>query len=167
MDSDYRVALSATVYTGSIASNTSLGTPVINFTMYIDNSYFQNPKTVTIHLVHISPTNTSAFTLENGENTITFTSNSNPSVPNAVSRSIFYSAVTTAGEYELSLVVSVTTGVDSGLDQALEVRGSLVQISIHGELHPIACMRVLKLVCHIHLVHYIIISLCVCIPMNT
>ncbi len=133
--SGYRVSFNATFYMATIAAATALGTPVINFTVYFDPTYFQSFEAVVLNLVQLSSTGRSAFSLENGESTnvITFADDGSSLVLTVLSRTIHYSEVIAAGEYELSLSVTVVGQRGSDVESVQEVRSSLVRIGVEGE----------------------------------
>ena len=61
---DYRVILNATRYTALVTTDTRDGEPVVTFTVFINNTYFQLPRAVIFQI----ETNTNAsFTFEDGE----------------------------------------------------------------------------------------------------
>ena len=115
---DFRVSLNATAYQAAVQSNIDIGTPVLMFTIYINNTYFQTPQSV---LIQPSSDNLDdIFALDNGDDddVVVFEQTNNFDKIIAISRSIIYNRIaTTAGEYKGSLTITVLVREDSGVDQ--------------------------------------------------
>ena len=135
--SEYRVALNASFYTATIAATTTLGTAVVNFTILMNNTYFQTPQAVISHLVGSSSDKTSFFTLETGKEVDTeiFVDPDSYMATSVIelSKSIIYSEIAAAGVYQFKLEVTVVARQSSGVTPLQETRSSLVNISVDGE----------------------------------
>ena len=63
---DYRVAFNATVFYASILANTPLQTPILYFSVIINNTYFETLQTVNLSIVGYNRTEHDIFRFENG-----------------------------------------------------------------------------------------------------
>ena len=131
--SDYRAALNATIYMATVAADTPLGSPVLTFKLYIDNTYFGSPQAVIFHLMR-NGSFEPVFAFDNGEETDTMVfSDFNNSLPVIeISRSILYFDTTTAGRYEYTLSVTVVARKGSGVTSLQETLISPVQVTVTG-----------------------------------
>ena len=124
---DYRTILNATRYTALVTADTRDGEPILIFTIFINNTYFQIPRAVIFQI----ETNTNAsFTFEDGEESDllivdahdpNFDQNAVPLIK--LTKQIFYrSAVPLqAGEYEGKLTVIVVAREMAPQEQTSEL----------------------------------------------
>ena len=137
---DYRVALNATTYMTEIAADISLGTPVVSFILYIDNTYFQTPQAVLIYLTRKGSFRP-YFLLDNQEeaDVIVFsppgdTRTNRDTSMIMLSRSVLYAEPAPAGLYEYDLVVTVLTRQElSGVLPLRETQVSPLNITVQGK----------------------------------
>ena len=107
---DYRVILNATHYTALVTTDTHDGEPVITFTVFINNMYFQLPRAV---IFQIETNANASFTFEDGEESdlLTFDPNFDPATYPVlkISKQIVYGGTqpAQAGEYDGQLTVIV------------------------------------------------------------
>ena len=130
---DYRVILNATRYTVLVTTDTRDGEPVITFTVFINNTYFQLPRVVIFQI----ETNTNAsFTFEDGEesDSLTFDPNFDPATYPVlkISKQIVYGGTqpAQAGEYGGELTVIVVNQEGTGVSPQIGVQTAVLQITI-------------------------------------
>ena len=126
---DYRVILNATRYTALVTADTRDGEPVVTFTVFINNTYFQLPRAVIFQI----GTNTNAsFTFEDGEESdlLTFDPNFDPATYPVlkISKQIVYGGTqpAQAGEYGGELTVIVVNQEGTGV----RLQTAVLQITI-------------------------------------
>ena len=125
--------LNATHYTALVTTDTRDGEPVITFTVFINNTYFQLPRVVIFQI----ETNTNAsFTFENGEesDSLTFDPNFDPATYPVlkISKQIVYGGTqpAQAGEYGGELTVIVVNQEGTGVSPQIGVQTAVLQITI-------------------------------------
>ena len=122
--------LNATRYTALVTTDTRDGEPVVTFTVFINNTYFQLPQAVIFKI----ETNTNAsFTFEDGETSdlLTIDSNFDPATYPVlkISKQIVYGGTQPpqGGEYNGELTVIV---VKQGVSPQIEVQTAVLQFTI-------------------------------------
>ena len=131
---DYRVILNATRYTASVTTDTHNGEPILTFTVFINNTYFQIPRAVIFQI----ETNTNAsFTFEDGKESdlLTFDPNFDPTTSYPIlkiSKQIVYGGTqpAQAGEYNGKLTVIVVNQEGTGVSPLIGVQTAVLQITI-------------------------------------
>ena len=125
--------MNATHYTALVTTDTRDGEPVITFTVFINNTYFQLPRVVIFQI----ETNTNAsFTFENGEesDSLTFDPNFDPATYPVlkISKQIVYGGTqpAQAGEYGGELTVIVVNQEGTGVSPQIGVQTAVLQITI-------------------------------------
>ena len=127
---DYRVILNATHYTALVTTDTRDGEPVVTFTVFITNTYFQLPRAV---IFQIGTNANASFTFEDGEESdvLTFDPNLDPATYPVlkISKQIVYGGTqpAQAGEYGGELTVIV---VNQGVSPQIEVQTAVLQFTI-------------------------------------
>ena len=137
---DYRAILNATTYATSVTTDdTQSGEPVVSFTIFINNTYFQIPRAI---IFQIETTNAS-IVFEGGEvSDVMIFDGSDPNLDPAtvpilkISKPIVYEDTqgVQAGEYEAELTVIVVAREEAGIAQLLESQTSTIQITVTGML---------------------------------
>ena len=131
---DYRVILNATRYTALVTTDTRDGEPILTFTVFINNTYFQIPRAVIFQI----ETNTNAsFTFEDGEESdlLTFDPNFDQATSYPIlkiSKQIVYGGTqpAQAGEYNGKLTVIVVSQEGAGVSPQIGVQTAVLQITI-------------------------------------
>ena len=131
---DYRVILNATRYTALVTTDTRNGEPILTFTVFINNTYFQIPRAIIFQI----ETNTNAsFTFEDGEESdlLTFDPNFDPATSYPIlkiSKQIVYGGTqpAQAGEYNDKLTVIVVSQERAGVSPQIGVQTAVLQITI-------------------------------------
>ena len=127
---EYRVILNATRYTALVTTDTRDGEPVVTFTVFINNTYFQLPRAV---IFQIETNANASFTFEDGEESdvLTFDPNFDPATYPVlkISKQIVYGGTqpAQAGEYGGELTVIV---VNQGVSPQIEVQTAVLQFII-------------------------------------
>ena len=121
------------MYYASTPSEAQIGSSVLMFTLYLNNTYYQTPSSVAIQL-NSGNQFTSYFTFSNGQTVdeLSFsTSNPDHTVdPLKVSGSIIYTSKAPPGEYRATLIVSVVTREELGLSPRTDVQTSTVIFTV-------------------------------------
>ena len=134
--------MNATRYVASITTDdTQSGEPIISFTVFINNTYFQIPRAI-IFQVETS-TNVSIAFEDREESDVLIFDASDPNFDPAtvpilkISKPIVYESTQSmqAGEYEGELTVIVVAREDAGILQQLESQTSTLQITVTGMLY--------------------------------
>ena len=131
---DYRVILNATCYTALVTTDTCDGEPILTFTVFINNTYFQIPRAIIFQI----ETNTNAsFTFEDGEESdlLIFDPNFDPATSYPIlkiSKQILYGGTqpAQAGEYNGKLTVIVVSQEGTGVSPQIEIQTAVLQITI-------------------------------------
>ena len=126
----YKLQLNSTVYYANVYSGTKLNSAVLNFSLYLNNTYYQTPESVLFQL-EISGQFTSYFSFGNHQSVemISFSlSNPNHSTDELkVSRSIIYRNEAPPGEYHNMITVILITREEVQLIPQVDIqRASLV-----------------------------------------
>ena len=135
---NYRVAINATRFTVNITADTPLGTPIIYFSITVENTYFNNPQAVLLSIVRNHETER-VFKLGHGANDEDiFYGVLNPrpadSFPNfTVERYIIYDNVPSdvlpaVFDFDINVVVVARSG--SGLSPPFEDAMSLGEVTV-------------------------------------
>ncbi len=132
---DYRVAVNATTFIETFQATSTLGTAVVNFIIYIDNTYFQTPQAILVYLVK-NGSFPSFLRLDNEEESDVVVFSSTDDLPSRIqyTRSLIYMEPASAGEYRYDLVVSVLAReeLSPSLDSR-ETRISSLYITVEGK----------------------------------
>lgn len=126
------------MYVTRITADTRTGTPVIAFTVAINNTYFQVPQVLTLQLDANDTFNSHfKFTLEEGGevDAIVFSTLDDSTSEDVivVSRKIFYAGSAPPGVYANTLIVTVVARSGSGVTPVQETRTALLQITVSGK----------------------------------
>ena len=139
---NYRVAINATRFTANITADTPLGTPIIYFSITVENTYFNNPQAVLLSIVRNDETDR-FFKLGNGDNDEDiFYGVLNPrpadSFPNlTLERYIIYDNVPSdvlPAVFDFDINVVVVARTDSGLSPQFEYVMSLGEVTVNSKL---------------------------------
>ena len=131
---DYRTILNATRYTVLVTVAADTHEPILTFTVFINNTYFQIPRAIIFQI----ETNTNAsFTFEDGEESdlLTFDPNFDPATSYPIlkiSKQIVYGGTqpAQAGEYNGELTVIVVSQEGTGVSPQIGVQTAVLQITI-------------------------------------
>ena len=131
---DYRVILNATRYTALVTTDTCDGEPILTFTVFINNTYFQIPRAI---IFQIEANTNASFTFEDGEESdlLTFDPNFDPATSYPIlkiSKQIVYGGTqpAQAGEYNGKLTVIVVSQEGTGVSPQIEIQTAVLQITI-------------------------------------
>ena len=119
VEEGYKLRLNSTIYYATLSSDAQINTIVLNFTLYLNNTFYQTPSSVTLQL---SGSNlfTSYFTFTNNRplETVTFSDSDKESATNPlkVSKSIVYVNRAQAGEYQA--IISATVNPQGDIESA-------------------------------------------------
>ncbi len=132
------MALNATVFIETFHANQPLGSPVLTFIVYIDNTYFRTPQAMLIYLVK-QGSFPSFFTLDNKEESDSIVFTPEDDLPSRIqyTRRVVCAEPAEAGEYQLDLVVSVLAREElSGELDLRETRVSSLHVTVEGKSPP-------------------------------
>lgn len=129
----YKLQLNSTFYYANISSNTLLNSTVLNFTLFINNSYYQTPKLVTFQLGS-SNQFSSYFGFSNRQAVVSLsfnTSNPDHTVDQLkLSQNIIYLKEAPAGDYQTTISVLVRSREEVGLTPQEDLQISTVAITV-------------------------------------
>lgn len=128
------MAVNATAFIETFQASDPLKSPVVNFVIYIDNTYFQTPQALLIYLIK-GGSFPSFLLLDNEEESDVVVFSADDELPPQIqyTRSVIYANPAEAGEYDFDLVVSVLVREElSGLVDLRETRISTIHVTVEG-----------------------------------
>ena len=119
----------SSMYYGLISSDAPLNTAVLNFILYLNNTYYQTPASVTLQLGG-SNQFTLYFSFRNTmkRETILFNVSSSLEDQLIISRSILYTKQAPPGVYQTILSATVRTREEIGLNPLGDIQNSTVTV---------------------------------------
>ena len=141
---DYKVAINASTFIETFQATTTLGSPILTFIIYVDSTYFQTPQAVLVYL-ESNDSFPPFLLLDNQKESDVVVFSTSDDLPARIqyTRSIIYGRPAIAGEYQLSLVVSVLAREElSGVIPLRETRTSSLYITVEGISDR--CLRIAK-----------------------
>lgn len=126
--------MNATAFIETFQASDPLKSPVVNFVIYIDNTYFQTPQALLIYLIK-GGSFPSFLLLDNEEESDVVVFSADDELPPQIqyTRSVIYVNPAEAGEYDFDLVVSVLVREElSGLVDLRETRISTIHVTVEG-----------------------------------
>ena len=106
----YKLQLNSTIYYATISSDAQLNTIILTFTLYLNNTFYQTPDSVTLQLRNTNQfTSYFGFSSNRPIETVYFSNSDPDSVvdPLRVSRSVVYVNRAPAGEYQTTISATV------------------------------------------------------------
>ena len=134
VEEGYKLQLNSTIYYATISADVQLNTIILRFTLYLNNTFYQTPASVTLQLGSSNQfTSYFSFANEGSLQTVSFneTDPENAVDPLRVSGSIVYLNNAPAGEYQAIITATVTPQGDTEIAMiALTVTQGISNIAI-------------------------------------
>ena len=125
--------MNASVYYASTPSDAQLRSSVLNFSLYLNNSYYQTPSSVALQL-NARDQFTSYFSFPNGRRVdeLSFSTFNPDHIVDLlnVSGSIIYASKAPPGEYRATMIVTVRTREELGLNPQEDVQTSTLVFAV-------------------------------------